>query len=244
MFDINGRFYHGLTKFANLVILNVYFIITSLPVFTIGASMTALIDVTMKMARGEEGEHMTPAFFGSFRTNFKRMTVIWLICLAVLVVAAFDFCFGWNQSGPARILICTLSLILFLLALMMFFFACAWTAVFESTLRDTFKNAAALSLGKAPQALLATALLCVPVASIFLVPNGLTTCLILTLVIWEAADALLAGLIFNRLLAPYLPDEEEEDSGAFAALDELEQRMEQQKEEEKKEQEKTDRFYN
>lgn len=57
--------------------LNLLWFICCLPIFTIGASTTALYDITLKVVRNEEG-NITKQFFNSFRNNFKQATTIWL----------------------------------------------------------------------------------------------------------------------------------------------------------------------
>ncbi|MBQ2576778.1 MAG: DUF624 domain-containing protein, partial [Lachnospiraceae bacterium] len=47
--DPDGPLMSGLTKLANLVLLNIWFVICCIPVFTIGASFTALMDMTTRM---------------------------------------------------------------------------------------------------------------------------------------------------------------------------------------------------
>ena len=54
-FSFEGGFFSGLEKISDIVILNLVFIICCLPVFTIGAALTALSSITQKMARKEEG---------------------------------------------------------------------------------------------------------------------------------------------------------------------------------------------
>ena len=55
MFGIDGKFYEIVSAIADLVILNLLFVLCSLPIFTIGASTTALFGVTKKMADNREG---------------------------------------------------------------------------------------------------------------------------------------------------------------------------------------------
>ena len=53
-FDIDGPFLGGLTKMADVFILNLLLILCSLPIFTFGAAYTALYYVTLKMVKDEE----------------------------------------------------------------------------------------------------------------------------------------------------------------------------------------------
>lgn len=54
MFDVNGKFFGALSKLADMVIINILFIICCIPVFTIGTAITALYSVTLKMAQNKE----------------------------------------------------------------------------------------------------------------------------------------------------------------------------------------------
>lgn len=78
-----------ITKIAYSAYLNLLWFICCIPIFTIGASTTALFYVTLKMAKNEEG-NITKSFFSSFRENFKQGTIIWLILLVVGIVLGFD----------------------------------------------------------------------------------------------------------------------------------------------------------
>ena len=54
MFDINGKFMAVLEEAANLVVLNILFLLCCIPVITIGASKTALYDKAKRMAAKRE----------------------------------------------------------------------------------------------------------------------------------------------------------------------------------------------
>ena len=86
-----------ITKIVTSVYLNILWFICCIPIFTIGASTTALFYVTEKMAKNEEG-NVTSAFFRSFRENFRQGTVIWLILLAVGIVLGVDGYVLWHMK--------------------------------------------------------------------------------------------------------------------------------------------------
>ena len=62
-----------LSRIIDLLLLNFLFIITSIPIFTIGASLCALYSVNLKMTRKEES-YVIKDFFRSFRQNFRQAT--------------------------------------------------------------------------------------------------------------------------------------------------------------------------
>lgn len=85
----DSKFGQFFVKFFNSCYLNLLWFVCSLPIFTIGASTTALYYVTLKIAKGEETS-VTRMFFRSFRENFRQSTVLWLILLAVGLLLAGD----------------------------------------------------------------------------------------------------------------------------------------------------------
>ncbi len=76
-------------KFCGACYLNLLWILCSLPVFTIGASTTALYYVTLKMVQDEES-NITAMFFRAFRENFRQATTLWLIMLGIGLLLAGD----------------------------------------------------------------------------------------------------------------------------------------------------------
>lgn len=84
-----GPLMQFITKITYSAYLNILWFICCIPIFTIGASTTALFYVTLKMAKNEEG-NITRAFFRSFKENFKQGTIIWLILLIAGIVLGFD----------------------------------------------------------------------------------------------------------------------------------------------------------
>ena len=78
-----------LTKIGYTIILNTLWFLCSLPVFTIGASTTALYAVMQKLVRDEESGIIS-AFFTAFRQNFRQATKVWLVLLGALIFLGVD----------------------------------------------------------------------------------------------------------------------------------------------------------
>lgn len=81
-----------MTKVADLMILNILFLVTCLPIFTVGAAWTALHAVTLKMVRDQEGA-IAKSYFRAFCQNFRQSTWIWLAALALGFVLLLDIRF-------------------------------------------------------------------------------------------------------------------------------------------------------
>ena len=79
-----------LTRLFDLILLNICFVITTIPVFTAGASLTAMYSVTLRMADGEWG-YTAKHYFDAFRREFRQVTMLWL--LVVFDISAMIYVF-------------------------------------------------------------------------------------------------------------------------------------------------------
>ena len=89
IFSYESKFSQLLIKLCYSCYLNLLWFVCSLPVFTIGASTTALYYVSLKIVREEETS-LTRMFFKAFRENFRQSTILWLILLAVGLLLVGD----------------------------------------------------------------------------------------------------------------------------------------------------------
>ena len=74
---------------CNFIVLNLIFLITCIPVFTIGAALSSLYCVTMKEARGEYG-YLVRTYLQEFKKNFKSGTKAFLILFAAGALLLFN----------------------------------------------------------------------------------------------------------------------------------------------------------
>jgi uncharacterized membrane protein YesL len=89
IFSYESRFSKVMMRIAHGCYLNLLWAVCSLPIVTLGAATTALYDVTLRMARNEEGD-ITSQFFRAFRSNFKQATQLWLVVLLAATVLGTD----------------------------------------------------------------------------------------------------------------------------------------------------------
>ena len=82
-FNWDNIVFQILGKLVDCVWVSILWVICCIPVFTIGASTTALYYTVHKSIRGDRG-YTTRTFFGAFRDNFKAATLPYLIWLAVI----------------------------------------------------------------------------------------------------------------------------------------------------------------
>lgn len=81
LFALDGKFYRIMTKLGDLLILNFLWLLSSLPIITIGASTTALYQVTMALAENREG-YIVKQYLKTFIKNLKQTTISWILYLS------------------------------------------------------------------------------------------------------------------------------------------------------------------
>lgn len=157
LFRMDSPLMRFLTKIADLMVLNILFCVTSIPLITIGASWTALYSVTLKMVRDEEGS-VSRSYFRSFRQNFSQATLLWLGVLVVLTLLVLDIrVLNGMAGGTAPGLLRVGVEILALLGIMVLQYLFPSLARFEASLADTLKNACMMALAHLPKTALMTA---------------------------------------------------------------------------------------
>lgn len=77
LFSFDSSFMQILSKTANLIFLNLFWIICSLPIITIGPATTAMYYVIFQYLTNQTDSVIRP-FFHSFRENFKQSLILWI----------------------------------------------------------------------------------------------------------------------------------------------------------------------
>ena len=86
------------SRVVDLLLLNFLFVITSLPVLTLGASLTALFSVAMKLVRNEES-YVSKDYFRAFKKNFFQATVSFWAFALILALLSGNLMISYQQSG-------------------------------------------------------------------------------------------------------------------------------------------------
>ena len=152
-FNFDGPLFSFLNKAADFAILNLLFIVCSIPVVTLGASLSAMQYVCIKMQDKEEG-YVWRTFLKAFRDNVKKATVIWLVMLVMLIVIGTDFWFVQMMSGAAAQASRVLVMLGAFIWIMIFLYVFPLQARFENTVMRTFTNALFLAIANIPRTLL------------------------------------------------------------------------------------------
>ncbi|MDD6572196.1 MAG: YesL family protein [Thermoflexaceae bacterium] len=100
IFSLDSPLWMLLNKITDVIILSLLFIVTSIPIVTAGASLTALYYNMFRLADNTEG-NIVRGYFQKFRENFKTATFVWLICLVIGGMLAGDLYICIKMNIPA-----------------------------------------------------------------------------------------------------------------------------------------------
>lgn len=145
MFQLDSLFNKKLTKLFDLCLLNILFLITSLPVITIGASLSALYAVTLSMSKDQEGP-VLKMYFHEWKQNLKKGMIAGLFFLLIFGLLLFDIWVWKNSQSQYRAMFITATLVLIGFVTMIAAWVFPLIAKFENSVKNMFKNAALFSL--------------------------------------------------------------------------------------------------
>ncbi|WP_420319554.1 YesL family protein [Extibacter muris] len=191
-----------LTRIFDLIVLNILWLVCSVPIVTIGASTTALYSVMLKVVAGEEG-YIMKDFLKAFRVSFRQSTAVWLILLAAGTALGADIVIFQRASGAARAGLAVFYIIAFFYAIEVIF-VFPLIAKFENTTGNMLKNAILIPASR------------LPFAAAVLVMTG--TCLVLTFlnyttlmvgaavwgIIGVAVLAYVNSIFIRKIIEPYI----------------------------------------
>jgi len=95
LFNPENKFWNFMGKITDVACMSLLWLITSLPIVTVGASTAAFYSFTLDAVQDMEGG-VWSSYFSAFRENFKKATAIWLLQLVLLVFLSVNLYAAWN----------------------------------------------------------------------------------------------------------------------------------------------------
>lgn len=144
LFSYDGLVYKFLSCIADLMFLNVLWLIGCLPIITIGCSTTAMNYCCLRLCRGDGS--IWKDFWKSYRLNLKQMIPMWLIVLAAGAVLFLEvmLCSIYDFTGKRVVVALFIAGVVGFMGLLSFLFPLQ--AQFCNTIKKTFFNAIAFAI--------------------------------------------------------------------------------------------------
>jgi uncharacterized membrane protein YesL len=198
-FNFDNKFFNGLGKLVDCVVLSALWFIFSLPVFTIGASTTALY-YTVHKSVVRSRSYVFQSFWSAFKSNFKQSTLMWLIMLVIYAVLYLDQLIMRNELENGTVFgpLYYVFVILMAATIIWNLYIFAYSARFENTKKALMQNAALIAGVNPGWSLLLLVLFVLAVLAVYLIP--------MLIFIIPAVLFLLYDLILERVFRKYMSE--------------------------------------
>ncbi len=183
---------------CNFVALNLVFLITCLPVITIGTALSSLYYVTLREARGEYG-YLVRTYLREFKNNFKKGTIAFAILFLIGAILLFNIAF-WFGTGTMPATILTGVLIAAMIGwFLIFTYTFPLIGRFENSTKQTLKNAFGLAMSN----MKATFALIIIDAFVFFLCLFLSPMKLIMVLFGFAFTAYCQSFVFKKVFEPY-----------------------------------------
>ena len=143
-FSVDGHLYRFIARFWDMIKLNFFWLLCSLPIVTMGASTAAAFTITLKMVDDQEG-YIAKDFFPAFKANLKQGSIMGILLLLAMIALWLDFqFFNLLENNPIIFLIMGfLGLFIFTLT---FLYAFPLLARYQNTIPNIMRNSFDISI--------------------------------------------------------------------------------------------------
>ncbi len=201
LFNYEGGIMKSLSKFTDCITLSLLFLVSCIPIFTVGTAATAMYHTAYKVLRYDQG-YVFRDYVSAFRDNFKQTVPVWLLTMLMGAVLGIDwYVMGFLEKKESAF---EIFMIASAVGLCLLF---AWTsylfpymARFENTRKQSMKNAVLMAIAHLPMTLLILALTAVTVVMFSMMP--------LFIGILPAVYAWIQSYILERVFRRYMTEEE------------------------------------
>ena len=196
IFDLDSPIIQFLSKIADLMILNILYLVSCIPIITIGAANAALYDVTGRLSRNDA--IIWRHYWQAFASNFKKAIPIGLVFLgsgALLYGCAIMY---WSFELPNKDLCLTLLGIVAVVWLCAYSWAFPLQARFENTVKNTLTNSLLFSWSYLPRTIVMAILNSVPGIIFVYLPGVFVNGIFAFLVLWFSMSAYLCTLLLRK----------------------------------------------
>ena len=201
-FGQDGFVYRAVNKFVDLVVLNVMFVLSCIPIITIGAANTSLYTLTLKMCKNQEG-YIVKEYWKSFKNNFKKSTIVWCLFLVLFLVLGIDFWifeyYNLQMKKVLQIIVCAI----FIISMMLYSYVFPLIAVFENTIGHYLKNSLIIAMTRIGYTLIIVMINVIPLVLFFIGGEWLAMGMRIFVLIGWALIAYVNSFLLNKVLERY-----------------------------------------
>lgn len=206
IFNLDNPFFTGLNKIVDAIFLSILFLITCIPIVTIGPALTALYYATAKSLRRDRG-YVSKEYFKAFKMNFGQGLVTGLLVMLMVGILIVDWNYAKRLHGNLGAVLFTIFTALMVILLFISIYIFPILSRFKTKLGQLFKTAFFMSIRHLPSTILMVIIIAFFALIVYLVW--------IPIIFAPALCALLISFLMERIFKKYMPpkSEEEESSG-------------------------------
>lgn len=199
LWDMNNKFFRFMAKLADVVQLNLLWLLTSLPIITIGASTTAVYYTVLKVIHNDTGR-LGKEFWRGFRENFKMGTALWGLAVLIIGLLVLDLVIvhSFLQNSFLKLIMLTALLVMLIAVLVWIQYGFSYSARFQDPLKTVIRNSLYLMLGDLKNGLLIFAIL---IGSVILLLGSYG---LLLAFLFPTAGIVVSSQVFEKLYKTHL----------------------------------------
>ena len=206
IFNNDGWFARIFGTIGDIIVVNILFIICSIPIFTMGASMSAMYYTLLKKQRTGETGGIIKLFFRGFKDNFKKSTIAWLLFLLIAFVFSLDFnLFGKGGPQENKLMYYT-SVIFFILICFIAIYLFPVISAFENTLKNLILQSIYMAAKNFIFTIIIMILYTLPAYFLLASPQVFMVGIFILIVCGFGLIAYLSSFMFIKAFSPYLED--------------------------------------
>ena len=203
---------------GDIVLANLLFILCSIPIITIGPSLTALYHCMLRTVKGNNNGTVK-TFFRAFKDNFIQSLLIWILFLFVLLILLLNIRFLSHTGNSMSKLFIYFSLAFAVLLTIEFLYVFPVISAFSGSIKNHMKNALLFAVMHFPSTLL--------IVVISLLPMYMTYQDLELMPLYAACwfffgfglTAYINSKLLYRMFKPYLGEEEDVNEDANFSID-------------------------
>lgn len=200
-FNLDNPVLQFINTACHYITLNLLFLITCLPVVTIGSALSSLYYVTLKESRGEEG-YLSRTYLRVFKNNLKVGTLSFAILFIVGAILLFNLVFWFALHTFIGFIFTALMVLATLIYSVIVLYTFPLIGRFENPTKQTLKNAFLIALTNRKATLILLAIDAIVVLVCLVVPQSK----LFMVLIGFAFIAYCQSFIFTKVFKQYEPE--------------------------------------
>ena len=152
-FNPENKFWEFMGKITDIACMSLLWVLTSIPIITMGASTTAFYEFTLNQVKDTEGS-IVKSYFRSFKKHFKKASILWIVQLLGLAFFLADLWAAWNfitiKGGFAGILIFAICCFCAVVFISCCYYIYPTLAFYDFPIKKLISNSFIMAVGNLP----------------------------------------------------------------------------------------------